>query len=69
MIQNLVWATGYNVIALPLAAGVFYKWGVVLSAAAGAVLMSLSTIVVAINEKMLRVKSDVKKQEQIIILK
>ena len=56
MIQNLVWATGYNVIALPLAAGVLYKWGIMLTPAAGAVLMSLSTIIVAINAKMLRVK-------------
>ena len=56
MIQNLIWATGYNVIALPLAAGVLYKWNIMLSPAAGAVLMSLSTIVVAINAKLLRVK-------------
>ena len=45
---------GYNVIALPLAAGVLYKWGIMLSPAAGAVLMSLSTIIVAINAKMLK---------------
>jgi Cu2+-exporting ATPase len=57
MIQNLVWATGYNVIALPLAAGVLFKWDIMLSPAAGAVLMSLSTIVVAINAKMLKVRS------------
>ncbi|QEC70318.1 cadmium-translocating P-type ATPase [Panacibacter ginsenosidivorans] len=56
MIQNLVWATGYNVVALPLAAGVLYNWGILLSPAAGAVLMSLSTIVVAINASMLKVK-------------
>ena len=56
MIQNLAWATGYNIIALPLAAGVLYKWGIMLSPAAGAVLMSLSTIVVAINARMLKVK-------------
>ncbi len=56
MIQNLIWATGYNVIALPLAAGVLYKWNIMLSPAAGAVLMSLSTIVVAINAKMLKLK-------------
>lgn len=54
MIQNLIWATGYNVIALPLAAGVLYKFGIMLSPAAGAVLMSLSTIVVAINAKLLK---------------
>ncbi len=57
MIQNLIWATGYNVVALPLAAGVLYKWGIMLSPAAGAVLMSLSTIIVAINAKLLRVRS------------
>jgi Cu2+-exporting ATPase len=56
MIQNLMWATGYNVVALPLAAGVLYKWGILLSPAAGAVLMSVSTVVVAINASMLRVK-------------
>ena len=57
MIQNLIWATGYNVVALPLAAGVLYNWGVLLSPAAGAVLMTVSTIVVAINASMLKVKS------------
>ncbi|MEO7991331.1 MAG: copper-translocating P-type ATPase [Chryseolinea sp.] len=56
MIQNLVWATGYNVVALPLAAGVLYKQGILLSPAAGAVLMTVSTIVVAINASMLKVK-------------
>jgi hypothetical protein len=57
MIQNLVWATGYNVIiALPLAAGVLYKQGILLSPAAGAALMALSTIVVAINASLLKVK-------------
>ena len=59
MIQNLIQATGYNVVALPLAAGVLYKWGIMLSPAAGAVLMSVSTIVVAINAKMLKVKQQV----------
>ena len=49
MIQNLVWATGYNVVALPLAAGVLYNQGIVLSPATGAVLMTVSTVVVAIN--------------------
>jgi Cu2+-exporting ATPase len=57
MIQNLVWATGYNVIAIPLAAGVLYKWHILLSPAAGAVLMSISTIVVAINAKLLKLKT------------
>ena len=56
MIQNLIWATGYNIVALPLAAGVLYKWNIMLTPAAGAVLMSVSTIVVAINAKLLKVK-------------
>ena len=56
MIQNLAWATGYNVIALPLAAGVLYNAGIMLSPAMGAVLMSVSTVVVAINARMLRIK-------------
>ncbi|HTI92990.1 MAG TPA: copper-translocating P-type ATPase [Puia sp.] len=56
MIQNLIWATGYNIVALPLAAGVLYKQGVLLSPAAGAVLMSLSTVVVAINAGLLKIK-------------
>ena len=54
MVQNLVWATGYNVIALPLAAGILAPVGVVLSPAVGAMLMSLSTIVVALNAQLLR---------------
>ncbi len=54
MIQNLWWAAGYNIVAIPLAAGVLYNWGIMLSPAVGAVLMSLSTIVVAINAKLLR---------------
>ena len=54
MWQNLVWATGYNIIAVPLAAGVLAFAGVVLSPAAGAVLMSASTIVVALNAQLLR---------------
>ncbi|MGZ5243678.1 MAG: copper-translocating P-type ATPase [Bacteroidia bacterium] len=56
MMQNLFWATGYNVIAIPLAAGVLSPWGIVLSPAVGAVLMSLSTIIVAINAQLLRKK-------------
>lgn len=56
MAQNLAWATGYNIIAIPLAAGVLYKYGILLSPALGAVLMSLSTIIVAVNAKTLRVK-------------
>jgi Cu2+-exporting ATPase len=54
MIQNLAWATGYNVIAIPLAAGVLARWGIVLSPAIGAVLMSISTVIVAINAQLLR---------------
>jgi len=54
MIQNLFWAMGYNVIAIPLAAGVLSAWGIVLSPAVGALLMSLSTVIVAINAVMLR---------------
>lgn len=53
MVQNLWWATGYNIIAIPLAAGVLAPIGIVLSPAVGAVLMSLSTIIVAINAKLL----------------
>ena len=55
MMQNLAWATGYNVIALPLAAGVLYQSGILLSPAAGAALMSISTIVVAINASLLKI--------------
>jgi Cu2+-exporting ATPase len=54
MVQNLWWAAGYNIVAIPLAAGVLAPWGIVLSPAVGAVLMSLSTIIVAINAQLLR---------------
>lgn len=54
MIQNLFWATSYNVLAIPLAAGVLYRWGFLLSPAVGALLMSLSTVIVSINAVMLR---------------
>jgi Cu2+-exporting ATPase len=54
MIQNLAWAAGYNVIALPLAAGVFAGIGIAVSPAVGAILMSASTIVVAANAQLLR---------------
>ncbi|MEP7293516.1 MAG: heavy metal translocating P-type ATPase, partial [Chloroflexota bacterium] len=54
MIQNLIWATGYNVVALPLAAGILAPVGILLSPAVGAVLMSLSTVVVAVNAQLLR---------------
>ncbi len=54
MVQNLIWATGYNVIAIPIAAGVLVPWGLDLPMAVGAVAMSLSTIVVAANAQLLR---------------
>jgi len=54
MIQNLFWATSYNIVAIPVAAGVLERRGLVLSPAVGAVLMSLSTVVVAINAQLLR---------------
>ena len=54
MVQNLLWATGYNVVAIPLAAGVAYRFGVLLSPAVGALLMSLSTVAVAVNAVLLR---------------
>lgn len=56
MIQNLIWATGYNIVAIPLAAGILYNQGIVLSPAIGAILMSLSTIIVAINAQLLKRK-------------
>jgi len=56
MVQNLIWATGYNVVAIPLAAGVLYNLHIVLSPAAGAALMALSTIIVAINARFLRLE-------------
>jgi len=57
MIQNLVWATGYNAVAIPLAAGVLYSYGVLLSPAMGALLMSLSTVIVAINARFLKIET------------
>lgn len=54
MIKNLWWAAGCNVLAIPLAAGVLANWGILLSPAIGALLMSVSTIVVAINAQLLR---------------
>lgn len=53
LVQNLIWATGYNIFAIPLAAGVLAPWGIILSPAVGAILMSLSTIIVAINAQLL----------------
>jgi Cu2+-exporting ATPase len=60
MIQNLIWATGYNIVALPLAAGVLYSLHILLTPAIGATLMSVSTLVVAINAGLLRLKEDTK---------
>ena len=54
MIQNLFWATGYNVAALPLAAGALFSWGIILEPALAAVFMSASTVIVAINAMLLR---------------
>jgi len=54
MIQNLFWATGYNVVALPLAAGALFAWGIILEPALAAVFMSVSTVIVAINAMLLR---------------
>jgi Cu2+-exporting ATPase len=55
MVQNLIWATGYNAFAIPLAAGVLYSVGVVISPAVGALLMSVSTVIVAINARLLKI--------------
>ena len=54
MIQNLVWATGYNLIAIPVAAGLFVPWDLDLPMAVGAIALSVSTIVVAANAQLLR---------------
>lgn len=55
MFQNLMWATGYNAFAIPLAAGVLYSYGIILSPAAGAALMSMSTVIVALNARFLKI--------------
>ncbi len=54
MVQNLIWATGYNVVAIPLAAGALYNQGIILHPAIGALIMSISTIVVAINSRLIK---------------
>ena len=56
MVQNLAWATGYNIFAIPLAAGVLYKYGIILAPAVGALVMSLSTIIVAVNARLISYK-------------
>ncbi|WP_440954138.1 heavy metal translocating P-type ATPase [Methanosarcina sp. Mfa9] len=56
MFQNLIWATGYNVFAIPLAAGVLYGYGILLSPAVGAILMSLSTVIVSVNAASLKME-------------
>lgn len=58
MVQNLWWASGYNIGAIPLAAGVLYAWGVILSPAVGAILMSLSTVIVAVNARFLKMEEE-----------
>ena len=57
MVQNLFWATGYNAVAIPLAAGVLISYGIILSPAVGAILMSMSTVIVAINARFLKIES------------
>lgn len=54
MVPNLVWATGYNLVAIPVAAGLLVPWGIDLPMAVGAIAMSVSTIVVAANAQLLR---------------
>jgi YHS domain-containing protein len=54
MVQNLWWAAGYNILAIPLAAGILHNYGVVVSSAIGAIVMSLSTVIVALNSQTLR---------------
>jgi Cu2+-exporting ATPase len=65
MIQNLIWATGYNVFAIPIAAGALSAWGILLSPAMGAVLMSASTVIVAINARLLKLKKGPVTHQQI----
>lgn len=58
MVQNLAWATGYNAFAIPLAAGILYGKGILLSPAIGAILMSISTVIVAINARFLKMEKE-----------
>ena len=57
MTQNLIWATGYNALAIPLAAGILYGQGILLSLAVGAILMSASTVIVVVNARLLERKT------------
>ena len=61
MVQNLAWATGYNLVAIPVAAGILVPWGIDLPMAIGAIVMSVSTIVVAANAQLLR-RLDLRRQ-------
>ena len=54
MVQNLWWAAGYNIVAIPLAAGILYSYGIVIQPAIGTLLMSISTVIVALNSQTLR---------------
>ena len=56
MFENLAWGTGYNVFAIPIAAGVLYSFGILLIPAVGVMLMSLSTIIVALNSRTLKIE-------------
>lgn len=56
MYQNLLWATGFNIFAIPLAAGILYGYGLLLSPSMGAILMSLNTVIVAVNAKTLKIE-------------
>ena len=58
MTQNLVWAAGYNIFAIPLAAGVLYPWGILLRPEWGALLMSLSSVIVVINAFTLKINEN-----------
>lgn len=62
MVQNLMWATGYNIVAIPLAAGVLYSYDILLAPALGAVFMSLSTIIVAINANTLKIRKNINRK-------
>ncbi len=59
MVQNLIWASGYNIITIPLAAGVLFHWGILLSPEVGAILMSLSTVIVAVNARFLKLHKEI----------